>query len=288
MGNLLENEDEKQMKEPKLNQEKLDIPKESKINEEIENKKEIEDKEKEKEKEKEQKEEPQEYESKEIEDESKEKKEESQEKEEVPKDLDEEEDEPKDIEDEEEEPKDLEEEHIETKEEMEEQAQPIIKVNQENNVEQEQNEEIQNGGMKTPTKGNLYRYIQGYDINQIYKVAPESHESSKEIQEINESYKLNQEKNNNVVNIIYHDIAFRSGQKKENNNKIEINNERIKKRSSNIRKEPKDSNPKVHILSRKKAYKKNNEEVKVNYELTDISKNEIGNKEYTMVIGDGM
>ena len=54
------------------------------------------------------------------------------------------------------------------------------------------------------------------------------------------------------------------------------------------RKEPKDSNPKVHILSRKKGNKKYNEKIKMNSELTDISRNEIGNKEYTMVIGDGM
>ena len=82
MGNVFENEDDKQMKEPKLNQEKLEIPHDSKINEEIDNKEE------EEEKEKEEKEEPKENESKEIEEESKEKKEESQEKEEEePKDI---------------------------------------------------------------------------------------------------------------------------------------------------------------------------------------------------------
>jgi len=300
----MQNEDQQQMKEPKLNQEKLEIPNDSKIKEEIDNKKEIENEEKEQKEEL--KEEPKENESKEEKEESKEKKEESEEKEEEePKNLEEEEDE---------EPKNIveEKETKEEKEEMEEQAQPIIKVeereNNENNEEkeqneeqeqeqeQEQNEEIQNDGMKTPTKGKLYRFIQNGHIFQVddkgevYKVVQESQESSKENQAINESYELNQENNNNVVNIIYHDIAFRSGQKEENNINREIKNEKIKNRLLNIskRKEPKDSNPKVHILSRKKSYKKYNEKVRINSELTDISKNEIGNKEYTMVIGDGM
>ena len=300
----MQNEDQQQMKEPKLNQEKLEIPNDSKIKEEIDNKKEIENEEKEQKEEL--KEEPKENESKEEKEESKEKKEESEEKEEEePKNLEEEEDE---------EPKNIveEKETKEEKEEMEEQAQPIIKVeereNNENNEEkeqneeqeqeqeQEQNEEIQNDGMKTPTKGKLYRFIQNGQIFQVddkgevYKVVQESQESSKENQAINESYELNQENNNNVVNIIYHDIAFRSGQKEENNINREIKNEKIKNRLLNIskRKEPKDSNPKVHILSRKKSYKKYNEKVRINSELTDISKNEIGNKEYTMVIGDGM
>ena len=294
MGNVFENEDDKQMKEPKLNQEKLEIPHDSKINEEMDNKEE------EEEKEKEEKEEPKENESKEIEEESKEKKEESQEKEE---------EEPKDIEDEDEEPKDLVEERIESKEEqedMEEQEEQIIKVeereNQENNEEQEQkqneemeqNEEMQIDSMKTPTKGKLHRFIQNGQIyqvddkGQVYKVIQESRESSIENQGFNESYELNQEKNSNVVNVIYHDVAFRSGQKEENNR--EINNEKITYHLSNKskRKEPKDSNPKVHILSRKKGNKKYNEKIKMNSELTDISRNEIGNKEYTMVIGDGM
>ena len=59
-------------------------------------------------------------------------------------------------------------------------------------------------------------------------------------------------------NIIYHDIAFRSSQKGNNNNN-EITTEKIKQqRPSNIskRKEPKDSNPKVHIISKKKGFKK--------------------------------
>ena len=301
----MQNEEQQQMKEPKLNQEKLEIPNDSKIKEEIDNKKEIENEEKEQKEPKEElKEEPKENESKEEKEESKEKKEESEEKEEEePKNLEEEEDE---------EPKNIveEKETKEEKEEMEEQAQPIIKVeerennenneekeqNEEQEQEQEQNEEIQNDGMKTPTKGKLYRFIQNGQIFQVddkgevYKVVQESQESSKENQAINESYELNQENNNNVVNIIYHDIAFRSGQKEENNINREIKNEKIKNRLLNIskRKEPKDSNPKVHILSRKKSYKKYNEKVRINSELTDISKNEIGNKEYTMVIGDGM
>ena len=298
----MQNEDQQQMKEPKLNQEKLEIPNDSKIKEEIDNKKEIENEEKEQKEPKEElKEEPKENESKEEKEESKEKKEESEEKEEEePKNLEEEEDE---------EPKNIveEKETKEEKEEMENQAQPIIKVeerenneekeqNEEQEQEQEQNEEIQNDGMKTPTKGKLYRFIQNGQIFQVddkgevYKVVQESQESSKENQAINESYELNQENNNNVVNIIYHDIAFRSGQKEENNINREIKNEKIKNRLLNIskRKEPKDSNPKVHILSRKKSYKKYNEKVRINSELTDISKNEIGNKEYTMVIGDGM
>ena len=311
MGNLIQNEEEQKMKEPKLNQEKLEIPQDSNFKEEIDNKKEIEEKEKEIEKE-EKEEEPQENESKEIEEESKEQKEkkeeESQEKEE-PKDLEEEEDdEPKDDEEEKRETKEV----IEVKEEIEEQAQPIIKVeereNQENNEEQneelneeqekeqneelEQNEEIQNEHMKTPTKGKLYRFIQNGQIfqvddkGQVNKVIQGSQEQSIENQPINESYELNQEKNSRIV---YHDIAFRSSQKGTNND-IEINSEKNKINTSNISKskEPKDSNPKIHIISRKKDFKKFNAKAKVNYELTDISKNEMGNKEITMVIGDGM
>ena len=310
MGNLIQNEEEQKMKEPKLNQEKLEIPQDSNFKEDIDNKKEIEEKEKEIEKE-EKEEEPQENESKEIEEESKEQKEkkeeESQEKEE-PKDLEEEDDEPKDDEEEKRETKEV----IEVKEEIEEQAQPIIKVeereNQENNEEQneelneeqekeqneelEQNEEIQNERMKTPTKGKLYRFIQNGQIfqvddkGQVNKVIQGSQEQSIENQPINESYELNQEKNSRIV---YHDIAFRSSQKGTNND-IEINSEKNKINTSNISKskEPKDSNPKVHIISRKKDFKKFNAKAKVNYELTDISKNEMGNKEITMVIGDGM
>ena len=311
MGNLIQNEEEQKMKEPKLNQEKLEIPQDSNFKEDIDNKKEIEEKEKEIEKE-EKEEEPQENESKEIEEESKEQKGknevESQEKEE-PKDLEEEEDdEPKDDEEEKRETKEV----IEVKEEIEEQAQPIIKVeereNQENNEEQneelneeqekeqneelEQNEEIQNERMKTPTKGKLYRFIQNGQIfqvddkGQVNKVIQGSQEQSIENQPINESYELNQEKNSRIV---YHDIAFRSSQKGTNND-IEINSEKNKINTSNISKskEPKDSNPKVHIISRKKDFKKFNAKAKVNYELTDISKNEMGNKEITMVIGDGM
>ena len=313
MGNLIQNEEEQKMKEPKLNQEKLEIPQDSNFKEDIDNKKEIEEKEKEIEKEEkeEKEEEPQENESKEIEEESKEQKGknevESQEKEE-PKDLEEEDDEPKDDEEEKRETKEV----IEVKEEIEEQAQPIIKVeereNQENNEEQneelneeqekeqneelEQNEEIQNERMKTPTKGKLYRFIQNGQIfqvddkGQVNKVIQGSQEQSIENQPINESYELNQEKNSRIV---YHDIAFRSSQKGTNND-IEINSEKNKINTSNISKskEPKDSNPKVHIISRKKDFKKFNAKAKVNYELTDISKNEMGNKEITMVIGDGM
>ena len=313
MGNLIQNEEEQKMKEPKLNQEKLEIPQDSNFKEDIDNKKEIEEKEKEIEKEEkeEKEEEPQENESKEIEEESKEQKGksevESQEKEE-PKDLEEEDDEPKDDEEEKRETKEV----IEVKEEIEEQAQPIIKVeerdNQENNEEQneeldeeqekeqneelEQNEEIQNERMKTPTKGKLYRFIQNGQIfqvddkGQVNKVIQGSQEQSIENQPINESYELNQEKNSRII---YHDIAFRSSQKGTNND-IEINSEKNKINTSNISKskEPKDSNPKVHIISRKKDFKKFNAKAKVNYELTDISKNEMGNKEITMVIGDGM
>jgi len=313
MGNLIQNEEEQKMKEPKLNQEKFEIPQDSNFKEDIDNKKEIEEKEKEIEKEEkeEKEEEPQENESKEIEEESKEQKGknevESQEKEE-PKDLEEEDDEPKDDEEEKRETKEV----IEVKEEIEEQAQPIIKVeereNQENNEEQneelneeqekeqneelEQNEEIQNERMKTPTKGKLYRFIQNGQIfqvddkGQVNKVIQGSQEQSIENQPINESYELNQEKNSRII---YHDIAFRSSQKGTNND-IEINSENNKINTSNISKskEPKDSNTKVHIISRKKDFKKFNAKAKVNYELTDISKNEMGNKEITMVIGDGM
>ena len=310
--------EQQQMKEPKLNQEKLEMPNDSRMNKEINNQKEEqkeEEKEEEKEIEKEDKEEnPQENESKEVEEESKEKeeKEEQTEKKEEKEEESQEnnEDEIKDLEGE---PKDFAEEHKETKEDKEEmneeQPQPIIKVEerenqdnneeqneeQEQNDEQEQNEEMQDEeGMKTPTKGKMYRFIQNGQLlqvdnkGQVYKVIQQSHKSSIENQGINESYELNQEKINN--NIIYHDIAFRSSQKGNNNNN-EITTEKIKQqRSSNIvkRKEPKDSNPKVHIISKKKGFKKFNEKAKINGELIDLPRNEIGNKEYSMVIGDGM
>ena len=287
--------DQQQMKEPKLNQEKLEMPYDSRMNKEINNQKEEqkeEEKEEEKEIEKEDKEEdPQENESKEVEEESKEKeekeeKEEQTEKKEEKEEKEEEsqennEDEIKDLEGE---PKDFAEKQKETKEDQEEmeeeQPQPIIKV--------EEREK------KTPTKGKMYRFIQNGQLfqvdnkGQVYKVIQQSHKSSIENQGINESYELNQEKINN--NIIYHDIAFRSSQKGNSNNN-EIITEKIKQqRPSNIskRKEPKDSNPKVHIISKKKGFKKFNEKAKINGELIDLPRNEIGNKEYSMVIGDGM
>jgi hypothetical protein len=179
----------------------------------------------------------------------------------------------------------------------EEHPQPVIKVEERENHDnnEEQNEEMQNEeGMKTPTKGKMYRFIQNGQIfqvdnkGQVYKVVQQSQESSIENQGFNESYEINQEKNNN--NIIYHDIAFRSNQK-ENNNNIELTKEKKKqKRSSNIskKKEPKDSNPKVHIISKKKGFKKYNSKTKLSGELIDLPRNEIGKKEYTMVIGDGM
>ena len=184
--------------------------------------------------------------------------------------------------------------------------------NEEQNQEQkeEQNEEKkeeEDEVLKTPIKNRTYdpaennKVLQHNDDIQRNKIIIESsldqhHEArpinqmnqreNAENQEINESYELNPEQNTNNINntnkIIYHDIAFRSGKNQNNKSLNEKQNGKfIKKeiytfKASNITKEPKDSNPKVHILSNKKKgnkkYIKGN--FKFNSEYVDIPRNE--------------
>ena len=125
-----------------------------------------------------------------------------------------------------------------------------------------------------------------------------------ENQEINESYELNPEQNaNNEKNtnkIVYHNIAFRSGKKQNNFDINKIQKEQFVKKeiykfknASNITKEPKDSNPKVIILSDKKKGNKKyiKENIKIN-EFVDIPRNEYENQiiehEVDMIYKKGM
>ena len=90
-------------------------------------------------------------------------------------------------------------------------------------------------------------------------------------------------------NIVYHDIAFRSN--KKINSELDNNQNRNKiiiAKTSYKNKEPKDSIPKMHIVSNNK-YKNTN--IKINAEYVDIPRNQYGanvNKEITMVLGNGM
>ena len=184
---------------------------------------------------------------------------------------------------------------------------------------EDQNEE-ENGILKTPPKGRVINFTQNgnyYQVDekgQIYKIILEQQESTLEQKneekpmnqvlqndisgnkEINESYELNQEQN--INNIKYHDIVFRSNQKENESNEqkeLQQENQRTKVHVYKIqkRKEPRDSNPKVLILSNKKKENKkyiiNN---KLNADFVEVPKNEnnmiIENNEYTMVIGNGM
>ena len=184
---------------------------------------------------------------------------------------------------------------------------------------EDQNEE-ENGILKTPPKGRVINFTQNgnyYQVDekgQIYKIILEQQESTldqkneekpmnqvlqnnvSENKEINESYELNQEQN--INNIKYHDIVFRSNQKENESNEqkeLQQENQRTKVHVYKIqkRKEPRDSNPKVLILSNKKKENKkyiiNN---KLNADFVEVPKNEnnmiIENNEYTMVIGNGM
>lgn len=184
---------------------------------------------------------------------------------------------------------------------------------------EDQNEE-ENGILKTPPKGRVINFTQNgnyYQVDekgQIYKIILEQQESTLEQKneekpmnqvlqndisgnkEMNESYELNQEQNINKIK--YHDIVFRSNQKENESNEqkeLQQENQRTKVHVYKIpkRKEPRDSNPKVLILSNKKKENKkyiiNN---KLNADFVEIPKNEnnmiIENNEYTMVIGNGM
>lgn len=285
MGNTFpdKEKEDKDIKEPKMAQEKIEIPPDTKEPEE--------------------KEEKEEKQEKEIEKESNEEKEEKEESQENQKEIE------------------KEEQSNSKEEEKEEEEQPkaIIKEinegNPESNEEQgeeqgdeqneEQDEEIPNDTLKTPQrklynfsqegklyqvddKGHLYNLsqqqesstVEHYIMNPIYQSIERDPEEN---QAINESYEINQEQNTN--NISYKNIILKSEQKL--NIEQEPNTQRT---NTSRRKEPKDSNPKVHIVSKKKKENKKTHITKdqIKSELTDASKNEINEKEITMVLGNGM
>ena len=186
-----------------------------------------------------------------------------------------------------------EEEDIHNEEQNEEQNED--KKEEQNEEKQDEEDEV----LKTPIKNRTYdpaennKVLQHNDDIQRNKIIIESsldqhHEArpinqmnqreNAENQEINESYELNPEQNaNNEKNankIVYHNIAFRSGKKQNNfdlnkNQKEQFVKKEIYKfkNASNITKEPKDSNPKVIILSDKK--KGNKKYIKENKKKKD-------------------
>ena len=186
------------------------------------------------------------------------------------------------------------------KEEEEEQNQPIIKVEErENQQEEEQEAEEQNEKtstekvsneevMKTPNKEKASN---ASNLNQNGKVVYlVNKKEGSEKRDINESYEINQEQNNN--NIIYHNVAFRSDikQEKENIQKNIPLESRLILIKSKKTKEPLDSNPKIYILSdRNEKYKNRNiSPDEIRKEFVDIPLNEIKEKDIIMVYGNGI
>ena len=185
------------------------------------------------------------------------------------------------------------------KEEEEEQNQPIIKVEERENQQEEEQEaeeqnektsteKISNEVMKTPNKEKASN---ASNLNQndrvVYLV---NKKEGSEKRDINESYEINQEQNNN--NIIYHNVAFRSDikQEKENIQKNIPLESRLILIKSKKTKEPLDSNPKIYILSdRNKKYKNRNiSPDEIRKEFVDIPLNEIKEKDIIMVYGNGI
>ena len=173
------------------------------------------------------------------------------------------------------------------KEEEEEQNQPIIKVEERENQQEEEQEaeeqnektsteKISNEVMKTPNKEKASN---ASNLNQndrvVYLV---NKKEGSEKRDINESYEINQEQNNN--NIIYHNVAFRSDikQEKENIQKNIPLESRLILIKSKKTKEPLDSNPKIYILSDRNDRK----------EFVDIPLNEIKEKDIIMIYGNGI
>ena len=305
-----EADDSKEFKEPQMATEKLDIPSDTRENKEKEepkeeNKEENIEENKEEEKHEENQEDNIEEENKgeNIEENIEQNKEENAE-ENIEEDHEENQEEEKHEEDHEE----------NNQEENNQEAEAVIKVEEgdnhnveQNEEEQEEqmNEENQNDEIKTPEKGKVYNFtkngqlFQVDDKGQLYKVVIESQELNqnqriipiqKDTEEISESYEVNQDQNSNSMNnIVYHDIAFRSN--KKINSELDNNQNRQKiiiAKTSYKNKEPKDSIPKMHIVSNNK-YKNTN--IKINAEYVDIPRNQYGanvNKEITMVLGNGM
>ena len=185
------------------------------------------------------------------------------------------------------------------KEEEEEQNQPIIKVEERENQQEEEQEaeeqnektsteKISNEVMKTPNKektSNASKLNQNGKV--VYLV---NKKEGSEKRDINESYEINQEQNNN--NIIYHNVAFRSDikQEKENIQKNIPLESRLILIKSKKTKEPLDSNPKIYILSdRNEKYKNRNiSPDEIRKEFVDIPLNEIKEKDIIMIYGNGI
>ena len=185
------------------------------------------------------------------------------------------------------------------KEEEEEQNQPIIKVEERENQQEEEQEaeeqnektsteKVSNEVMKTPNKEKASN---ASNLNQndrvVYLV---NKKEGSEKRDINESYEINQEQNNN--NIIYHNVAFRSDikQEKENIQKNIPLESRLILIKSKKTKEPLDSNPKIYILSdRNEKYKNRNiSPDEIRKEFVDIPLNEIKEKDIIMIYGNGI
>ena len=185
------------------------------------------------------------------------------------------------------------------KEEEEEQNQPIIKVEERENQQEEEQEaeeqnektsteKISNEVMKTPNKEKTSN---ASNLNQNGKVVYlVNKKEGSEKRDINESYEINQEQNNN--NIIYHNVAFRSDikQEKENIQKNIPLESRLILIKSKKTKEPLDSNPKIYILSdrNEKDKNKNISPDVIRKEFVDIPLNEIKEKDIIMVYGNGI
>ena len=185
------------------------------------------------------------------------------------------------------------------KEEEEEQNQPIIKVEERENQQEEEQEaeeqnektsteKISNEVMKTPNKEKASN---ASNLNQNGKVVYlVNKKEGSEKRDINESYEINQEQNNN--NIIYHNVAFRSDikQEKENIQKNIPLESRLILIKSKKTKEPLDSNPKIYILSdrNEKDKNKNISPDEIRKEFVDIPLNEIKEKDIIMVYGNGI
>ena len=185
------------------------------------------------------------------------------------------------------------------KEEEEEQNQPIIKVEERENQQEEEQEaeeqnektsteKISNEVMKTPNKEKASN---ASNLNQNGKVVYlVNKKEGSEKRDINESYEINQEQNNN--NIIYHNVAFRSDikQEKENIQKNIPLESRLILIKSKKTKEPLDSNPKIYILSDRNEKDKNRNispDV-IRKEFVDIPLNEIKEKDIIMIYGNGI
>ena len=185
------------------------------------------------------------------------------------------------------------------KEEEEEQNQPIIKVEERENQQEEEQEaeeqnektsteKISNEVMKTPNKEKASN---ASNLNQNGKVVYlVNKKEGSEKRDINESYEINQEQNNN--NIIYHNVAFRSDikQEKENIQKNIPLESRLILIKSKKTKEPLDSNPKIYILSDRNEKDKNRNisPDEIRKEFVDIPLNEIKEKDIIMIYGNGI